>query len=363
MARQLGQKGFLEGSLSTEGIWNGTKFVTADRWATDKNNPANSSSRSTTSESDAPSSPITLKTQKNNVNQTSTGSLRYPNNITSEKTDYVTFEFFKYDPPFGRGEAESVGQTLTSGGAYNAYQTSGSKEKATPSGLKSIILYMPEDIQSQYGSNWGGAEISTAAVGMSRLVGTDPTGPGTTFSAGIGMGKSAIFKTILDQVNNFTGSSINLDQFMGSISGTILNPNTEMLYQGSTLRTFSLSFKMTPRDDNEAKTIKAICNTFKKAMLPSFTGQAFGVAKAASLITVPNVCQVTYMTGGNLNSYLPVYKLCAIAGVDVNYTADGAYATYEDGSPVCTKLTVSFKEMKVLFANDIDASTSDSPSY
>ena len=364
MARQLGQKGFLEGSLSTEGYWNGTKFVTESAWATDKNNPANSSSRSSSAKSNAPSSPITLKAQKNSVNQTSTISLRYPNNITSEETDYVTFEFFKYNPPFGRSAGEEIGQALAAGNPFDAYQISGSKEKAKPNtALKSIILYMPEDIQSQYGSNWGGAEISTAAVGLSKIVGTDPNNPLTWPSSGLGMAKSKIYDVILGQVNNFTGSSINLDQFMGSISGTILNPNTEMLYQGSTLRTFSLSFKMTPRDDNEAKTIKAICNTFKKAMLPSFTGQAFGVAQAASLITVPDVCQVTYMTGGNLNSYLPVYKLCAIAGVDVNYTADGAYATYEDGSPVSTKLTVSFKEMKMLFANDIDASTSDSPSY
>jgi hypothetical protein len=310
------------------------------------------------------SGPATLlKARQYGVNQTSTGSLRYPSNLTANDTDYVTFQFYKYNPPFGRGAGEPVGQTISSGSAFNAYQTSGSKEKGIKSDLKSIILYMPEDIQSQYGSNWGGAEISTAAVGMSRVVGTDPTGVGTALSATAGMAKSGIYKTILDQVNNFTGSSINLDQFMGSISGTILNPNTEMLYQGSTLRTFSLSFKMTPKNDNEAKTIKAICNTFKKAMLPSFTGQAFGVVQAASLITIPDVCQVTYMTGNEPNSYLPVYKLCAIAGVDVNYTADGAYATYQDGSPVCTKLTVSFKEMKMLFANDIDDSNSNALSY
>jgi hypothetical protein len=299
-------------------------------------------------------------------NSSASTSLRYPYDITASETDYVTFEFFEYNPPFGKGQGQGGLDTFSASTAYNFYNASGSQANAKSAkalGLESIILYMPEDIQSQYGSNWGGAEISTAAVGLSKIVGTDPNNPLTWPSSGLGMAKSKIYDVILGQVNNFTGSSINLDQFMGSVSGTILNPNTEMLYQGSTLRTFSLSFKMTPRDDNEAKTIKAICNTFKKAMLPSFTGQAFGVAQAASLITVPDVCQVTYMTGGNLNSYLPVYKLCAIAGVDVNYTADGAYATYEDGSPVSTKLTVSFKEMKMLFANDIDASTSDSPSY
>ena len=153
-----------------------------------------------------------------------------------------------------------------------------------------------------------------------------------------------------------TGSNISLDQFMGSVSGTILNPNTEMLYQGGDLRTFALTFKMTPKNNSEAVKIKTICNTFKKAMLPSIGGQSFFGSEAVSLLKIPNLCQVTYMRGSKIHEYLPVYKLCAIAGVDVNYTPDGAYATYEGGSPVSTQLTVSFKETKLLFSNDVNLS-------
>jgi hypothetical protein len=39
--------------------------------------------------------------------------------------------------------------------------------------------------------------------------------------------------------------------------------------------------------------------------------------------------------------------------VSANFTPDGAYATYEDGSPVATELTVSFIETKLIFSEEI----------
>jgi len=307
----LGQEGFLEGSLSTKGYWNGSRYVTKEAWQKDPKNPNNSTTPTKSSPSIAPDEKIRITAPK--VNGGSTSSLRYPREINGD-TDYVVFEFFDYDAPFGRAEGETTPIIDNSSSAKAFYDRSGSKEKKKPAGLSTIILYMPEDIQSQYGARWGGADFSTASVGLARLAGTDLAGPGVTVSSGAG------------------------------------------IYEGSQLRTFSLSFKMTPKNDTEALEIKRICNTFKKAMLPSFGGQALlGTIEAASLITVPKLCQVTYMKGGEVHPYLPVYKLCAIAGVDVNYTPDGSYATYRGGSPVATRLSLSFKETKLLFAQDIDS--------
>jgi hypothetical protein len=291
---------------------------------------------------------------KPSINNTSTGSLRYPSNITASETDYVVFEFFDYNPPFGKGEGQGGLDEFSASNAYNFYNASGSSEKAKKaSGFASIVLYMPEDIQSQYGARWGGADFGTAAVGLMRGLGGKLPKPEVAIDALEGMTKSKFYDLALKGINSMTGSNIGLDQFMGSVSGTILNPNTEMLYQGADLRTFGLTFKMTPKSAGEAINIKTICNTFKKAMLPGLGGQSFG-GKSAALLSIPKLCQVTYMRAGKIHEYLPMYKLCAIAGVDVNYTPDGAYATYQGGSPVSTQLTVSFKETKLLFANDVN---------
>jgi hypothetical protein len=291
---------------------------------------------------------------KPTTNNTSSGSLRYPSDITASETDYVVFEFFDYNPPFGKGAGQEGLDKFSASNAYNFYNASGSSEKANKAtGFESIVLYMPEDIQSQYGARWGGADFGTAAVGMMRSFGGKLPEASVASSAAGGMVKSKLYDTVLKGINSMTGSNIGLDQFMGSVSGTILNPNTEMLYQGGDLRTFALTFKMTPKSAPEANKIKKICNTFKKAMLPGLGGQSLG-GESVALLSVPKLCQVTYMRSTKIHEYLPMYKLCAIAGVDVNYTPDGAYATYQGGSPVSTQLTVSFKETKLLFANDVN---------
>jgi len=302
---------------------------------------------------------INIRNPRANSSSNVSGTLRYPHDFSIASTsDYIIFEFFEYMPPFGRGEGESlssIGTNFSASTGYDLYNISGIVGKETqPSNVKPIVMYMPEDLQSQYGSRWGGADFATAAVGAMRTMG-GKAGIPVGLSNLPGIAKTAVYSELLKQINEYTGSSINLNQMLGSISGTILNPNTEMLYQGQDLRTFSLSFKMTPRTDQEAKVIKQICNRFKKASMPYIGGTALGVFKPANLLKVPLICQVTFMNGNNVHEYLPQYKFCAISGVEVNYTPDGAYATVgKNGSPVSTQLTLNFKETKILFGNDIN---------
>ena len=61
------------------------------------------------------------------------------------------------------------------------------------------------------------------------------------------------------------------------------------------------------------------------------------------------------MNGSNPNRKLQQFKPCAIKRVAVNYTSDGTYATYSDGTPVSTELTLNFLESKALFKDDIQA--------
>ena len=77
----------------------------------------------------------------------------------------------------------------------------------------------------------------------------------------------------------------------------------------------------------------------------------------AGFIQVPKVCAVNFMRGSSRNHYLPRYKMCAITDVNVNYTPDNVYATFDStgglGSPVATELKISFMETKLVFSEDI----------
>jgi len=297
------------------------------------------------------------------------GVLRYPSDpeITSD-ADYVVFSFFKYAPPFGGGrdtpnQADPINSTTAlSTGGYKNYQNSNDRSYANPSkDLKPIILYMPEDIQSQFGAGWNGAGFGAVAAGMMGFAGSVNTQKDFTAIRQAGMEsisgglKSSVFQTLLAGINAVAGANISLNQFTGTTTGTILNPNVELAYEAPKLRNFSLKFKLVPRTSNESVDIRAICNRFKKSMLPSFGGQAFfGTTEAANLITIPDLCQVSFMNGGKIHPYLPQYKLCGITDVNINYTAAGAYSTVGiDGAPTAVELTISFLETKLVFSNEV----------
>ena len=91
--------------------------------------------------------------------------------------------------------------------------------------------------------------------------------------------------------------------------------------------------------------------------LPITSALTFGLANNSvsnNFIRVPDVCKVTFMRGGNVNTDVTQYKMCAITQVDVNYTPDGTYATYDDGSMVAIQLSLSFQESKLIFSEEAD---------
>ena len=55
-------------------------------------------------------------------------------------------------------------------------------------------------------------------------------------------------------------------------SGQILNPNTELLFNGVKLRSFNFTFNLAPRSDDEARVIQQIVRTFKLNMAPNTGG-------------------------------------------------------------------------------------------
>ena len=59
------------------------------------------------------------------------------------------------------------------------------------------------------------------------------------------------------------------------------------------------------------------------------------------------------MRGDEPHPYIPQFKPCAIQAVEVNYTPDGTYATYQGGAPVAVELRVNFMETKIIYANEI----------
>lgn len=282
-------------------------------------------------------------------------TLRYPNDLASQSADWVKFEFFKYEGAFKDG----------GGGSSDPYLNNySSVALSTSSDCPSIALYMPEDVSGNYAANWGGRDFSPMGAALLKTTGnfnsaTDQSGleAGVKSSiASIDSMKSGLMpwfaaKAIQAGMNGLPGFGGNVSQndVLASTQGKILNPNTEVLYTGAQLRTFGLTFKLSARNKGESEDIRNICNTFKRAMLPRKTDAT------QVLVQVPNIVQVTFMSGTNKNKWVSQFKQCAIGSVDINTTPDGTWSTFNGtgGAPTAVQLGLQFQELKILFADEI----------
>lgn len=290
--------------------------------------------------------------------------LAYPSNLNTpgglkDQTDYVRFQFKKYKPPFSTSSSNR--------GSYGGYNASAIELEDDPS-LPTVCLYMPEDIQTAYGTQWGGRAIQNVTASVLQSISGKPSLAAMAEDISSLAGTAvdgldiAVTKKILEALQTTgQGEGLNINDVLGSTRGVVVNPNTELLFQGFDLRTFNLQFKMVARNGTEAENIKNIVTTFKQAMLPSLneTGgfsdgkQTGSGIDRTSFIGIPDIVDVRFMLGGDEHPYLTQFKPCAISGLQVNYTPDGSYATYKNGEPVAISMNLQFSETKLVYREDI----------
>ena len=331
-------------------------------------------------------------------------AVRYPKDLSVQSdSDYVLFEFFEYQPPYNGtdagisktageiskdiintllpqlGIAEAIGNLTKqalgvspvegknyASRALAVYNQSNDDENFyKKTSRPSIIMYMPQDISTGYNGQWTGKKFSNVGANMLKTIGSKNPLQGLKNASDTVKGQIETLipketnKAIQDTIGKITGESLSTDDIFSSTRGVILNPNVELLYQGHDRRNFQLSYKLVPRNADEAANIKKIINTFRAAILPNFAdGDELTFSRANStasnFIKVPNVCKVSFMRGGDLNPDVPQYKMCAMTKVDINYTPDGTYATYKDGTMVAYELTLSFDETKLIFSEEVE---------
>lgn len=282
--------------------------------------------------------------------------LKYPLDIDGS-CDYVQFSFSKYEPPTQNGSLKTV---------YNPEQ------KFTRTG-NTIILPMPGDIGTSFTGAWSGkntTSLAQAALGAvakpiaDTLVKGDLSGslksildnPGNAFKGTAKALGDDFIRYLGDSFGQLPGLGANLqaNDVLQLTTGTILNPNTELLYGGNSLRTHSYSFKMIPQSDDEADSVLNIVKSFREACMPPAKGAIFG-KEGRNFIGIPDLCQVTFLNKDfpQGNPYLPKYKLSGITSINISYVTEGNYMSFRDGKPIGIQLTISLTETKLVFREDL----------
>ena len=304
------------------------------------------------------------------------GGFRYPLEALTETTDYLQFTIVEYQPT-----KQVSGGSLVGAPGSRRIGPAGTKDKAKKI-LGSIIMQMPANIQDGNAVDYGESKMNTLMGAAAGLIGSTIEGGGEALAAMVKGDKEGYEKavsnmtgemkntvgtdsSIMDAAAQFAnvkatsaaigalGGNVSAADLLARQTGQIFNPNMELLFNGPTLRSFSFSFKMTPRSPEEAQECKNIIRSFKSNMAPK-TKNTGSIGGSGMFLKTPNVFELRYKKGGRDHPFLHRFKQCFLTNVSVNYTGEGVYTTYDDATPVSMQIDLSFKELEPIYDVDYD---------
>jgi len=282
-------------------------------------------------------------------------TIRYPYKKITDSDDYLQIKVVKYQPPgYATGASNFTALTSTQVLQNNI---------KTPEAI--ILLPIPQNVQDQNAVGWGenklnGFELKGAAAIGDALT-SENLAQGTINAVrnfGKSLSEAAVRGNLQNQVASFytskllgiAGGNATAADILSRTTGQVLNQNQELLFNGVSLREFAFEYDLAPRDGNEAKEIKKLIITLKRAMAPRTSADNLG--GTGLFVSAPRVFQLQYMSGNKKHPFLHSFKPMAMKGMSVNYTGSGNYSVYGDSTPVHMKLTMNFQELNPIYFED-----------
>ena len=230
-----------------------------------------------------------------------------------------------------------------------------------------IELPIPQEINDSNSVTWGEdrinaiemATLSVAQQAMANPGGTlqDARAAVSALEQGVkipGLNsdtQASIRAAISGAALNQLGSQVSAKSVISRSTGQILNNNLELLFSGVNLRSFPYSITFSPRSRTESDVVKSIIRSLKMSMAPK-AGEFNGSAAQGIFLKSPDVFQLNYLKDGKNHPFLNKFKICALTGMQVNYTNAGTYTSYSDGTPVNIRMNLTFKEINPIYHED-----------
>lgn len=266
-------------------------------------------------------------------------NLYYPESLSTKKQDIICFEMLKYQPRTLNQEEDQI----------NPLQSR--QESKNRKVIGRVMLPIPGGISDRNEVNWGGGNLPVLEAMAANIMNAGIT-QGLGEAAGqTGNAAGAVSSNSSDVgaalASRFVGGAISTpaSEVLSRTRGVIENPNLELLFQAPTLRPFSFNFKLTPRSNTEAARIVKIIRFFKQGMAPQRT-------QAQLFLRSPHTFQLIYKHQNEEHKFLNYFKECALTSFSVNYTPEGQYATYVDGSMVSYEISMEFQELEPVYNDE-----------
>ena len=218
-----------------------------------------------------------------------------------------------------------------------------------------VSLYMPPGIKATYSASTGHSELGKAGMlagSVSRMMAAKSTSAAIE-EALKGLGGFAL--TAARDLAVGVGETMGLGDIDGAISkvtATAQNNFSEAIFEKINARTFSYTFKLIARNQDEAKDINKIVKFFKFHMHPELD-----MANGGRYFRTPSEFEIHYAYNDQKNNYLHELSRCVCSDVEVSY-GDGDFQSFrqfdaEGAAPVEVSLALTFMETTILTKKEI----------
>lgn len=146
----------------------------------------------------------------------------------------------------------------------------------------------------------------------------------------------------------FAEQASGVSGLLSRTQGAIFNPNLVLLFNNPEMRSFTLNFKFSARDIDEATSIRRIIRWFKQHM-------AVRRSKSDLFLLAPDIFSVSYyMAGNGTHKSIGDTKLCALTSCNVNYVPDNSYMTFDDPAKTMTsyQMVLTFNEIEPVYEDE-----------
>ena len=215
----------------------------------------------------------------------------------------------------------------------------------------SIAMYLPPNVEDNTTAGYN--DFRTGMAGFLAAGGSKALAQGGD--------AAAITQSVLDSAEGLIGKAgqkivseiaevalgaEGANELINKAFGVADNPYMEVLFDAMALRTFTYTFDMAPRNEQEAAEIKNIIQVFRFHMTPELRGNQ------SRFIGLPSEFDIHYMFlskdgVASENTFYNKIATCVLTNCAVNYTPNGV-KSFEDGGPTATTMTLTFKEKEML---------------
>jgi len=266
---------------------------------------------------------------------------QYPEKMSLQSQDHVMFTALKYTPRDYKNVKEK--NTFTSG------------DRLKTEVMGRCILPIQGGIQDLNTADWTNGTINPLqALGVKAVINITDGDLQSTAASTFGQEEfSEVFKSATNNearkylIQWAAGKAVGINNLSSRLTGTVVNNNLELLFNGPQLRPFSFTYSLSPRSEKEAKQVKGIIGFFKRAM---------AVQKQDLFLKAPHVFEIKYRAAGEDHSSIGKIKTCALTSLNTQYTPAGTYSTYDDAEKTMTRyeIQLQFTEIDPVYIEDYE---------